>query len=120
MFPSGTKLKISRKIRNAPDLPLPDPNIIHVAGILDATTTPDFKSLLLPGSDNSVDSSRPVVIEAEHLQITPEGITQWIEMVHRDLMSYQLSYSQSQLAMILDHDDRYHHPQTIFPNHYQQ
>jgi hypothetical protein len=57
-----------------------------------------------------------LTIEADEARIVPEGITTWIEAVEQFLMGCELTYAPSQLAMILQFDDRYPHPRSHYQN----
>jgi hypothetical protein len=57
-------------------------------------------------------------IDSEALTLVPDGVSLWIAAVHDYLPQCQLTYRTSQLAMVLEYDDRYRHRHTTFDDHY--
>src|SRR5437763_1195901 len=44
-------------------------------------------------------------VDAHDVRLSPEGVTIWIEAVHSFLMGCELTYTPSQLGLILQYDD---------------
>lgn len=55
-----------------------------------------------------------LIVEADDARVVPEGVTIWIEAVDQFLSGCELIYAPSQLRLILEYDERYRHPKTIF------
>jgi hypothetical protein len=57
-----------------------------------------------------------LTVEADELRIVPEGVDTWIAAAEEFLMGCELDYEPSQLGLVLQYDDRYRHPKSIFRN----
>ena len=86
----------------------------------------DGSRILLSGDMRSDDASRlngflrtlpegHYVIEARNATIDPPAVTVWIDAVNAWLSAeHRLQYADSQLAMVLEDDDRYRHSSSVF------
>ncbi len=61
-----------------------------------------------------VPRSSRLIVEAHDARIIPEGVTTWIKAVEQFLADCELTYSPSQLSLILQYDDRYQHTKSTF------
>jgi hypothetical protein len=55
-----------------------------------------------------------LTVEADELRIVPEGVDTWIAAAEQFLMGCELDYEPSQLGLVLQYDDRYRHPKSVF------
>ena len=89
--------------------------IIILTGDLDGSA--HSKDWLKIHLTRAIESSydKTLYIDAAKMRITPDGLQDWLDFVHSELMEHNLIYLDSQLSDLLVSEDDYKHENSLFP-----